>query len=330
MTRPRKKDRHLPPCVYLKHGAYWHVKAGKWTRLGASLSGALEAYARTFELRGGSMDALVDAALEALRPSLKPNTVKQYETAARKLKKILAEFSPEQVRQKHAAAIKRSMVKTPNMANRVLSLARQVFAYALEEQLVEENPFAAIRRYRERQRDRLVSAAEFSAIYACSGPRLQVILELLRLTGQRITAVLRIRRADLTEEGIRFPQHKTDTKRVVKWTPELREVVERAKKLNGNIRALTLLHNRRGKPPDYSTVKIQFDKARAAAGLPDIILHDMRALAATEAEKQGKNPTALLGHTSEQQTRRYLRGRREPVVDGPVFARLNEEPDGTT
>jgi hypothetical protein len=51
-------------------------------------------------------------------------------------------------------------------------------------------------------------------------------------------------------------------KGVVAWTPQLRAVVERAKTLSGNIRALTLLHNRRGKAPDYSTVKIQWDKAR--------------------------------------------------------------------
>jgi integrase len=53
----------------------------------------------------------------------------------------------------------------------------------------------------------------------------------------------------------------------------------------------------------------------------DVTLHDLRALAATEAKKQGKNATELLGHTSEQQTRRYLRGKEEPVVEGPSFRR---------
>ncbi len=31
--RPRKKDRHLPPCMYIKHGAYYLVRKGKWERL---------------------------------------------------------------------------------------------------------------------------------------------------------------------------------------------------------------------------------------------------------------------------------------------------------
>lgn len=321
MNRPRKKDRHLPRCVYHKHGAYWLVRKGKWTRLADDLRGALAAYAAIYETPKGGMAELIEEAFTEMRPHLKPATVKQYTQAATKLKKMLAEFSPEQVQPVHAAQIKKAMAKTPNMANRVLSFARQVFDYALEQQRVTINPFVGIRRHPEAKRSRLVDAAEFAALYAKSGPRLQVILDLLRLTGQRITAVLRIRRADLIADGIRFPHHKTDTKRIVKWTSELEEVVERAKTLNGNIRALTLLHNKRGKAPDYSTVKIQFDKARTASGIEDVTLHDLRAVAATEAKRQGKNATALLGHTSPQQTERYLRGREEPIVEGPSFRR---------
>jgi integrase len=321
MNRPRKKDRHLPRCVYLKHNAYWLVRKGKWHRLGDDLHAALTAYAAIYETPKGGTAELIEEAFLAIKPNLKASTVKQYAQAAGKLKKMLAEFSPEQVQPVHAARIKKAMAKTPNMANRVLSFARQVFDYALEEERVTINPFVGIRRHQEAKRTRLVTAEEFAAIYAKAGPRLQVVLELLRLTGQRITAVLRIRRSDLVEDGIRFPHHKTDTKRIVKWTPELREAVERAKTLNGNIRALTLLHNRRGKAPDYSTVKIQWNKAKAAAQVEDVTLHDLRALAATEAKKQGKNATELLGHTSEQQTRRYLRGKEEPVVEGPSFRR---------
>jgi integrase len=326
MNRPRKKDRHLPRCVYHKHGAYWLVRKGKWTKLATDLRGALAAYASIYEVPKGGMAELIEEAFTAIKPRLKPATVKQYTQAATRLKKMLSEFAPEQVRPVDAAVVKKGLAKTPNMANRVLSFARQVFDYALEEQRVPSNPFVGIRRHHEAKRGRLVTFDEFAAIHANAGPRLQVILDLLRLTGQRITAVLQIRRSDLVEEGIRFPQHKTDTKRIVKWTPELREAVERAKTLNGNIRALTLFHNRRGKAPDYSTVKIQWNKAKQAAGVTDATLHDLRALAATEAKKQGKDATALLGHTSEQQTRRYLRGKEEPIVEGPSFRRLIDKP----
>lgn len=330
MNRPRKKDRHLPKCVYPKHGAYWHVKGGKWTRLPAqgpsTLKAAMEAYAAIFETPKGGMPSLIDEALVHIKRSVKPSTAKQYDIAAKKLKKQLVEFAAEQVMPKHIAQLKISMAGTPNMANRCLSVLRLVFNYALEQQLIQSNPAVGIKPHKEKKRERLITAAEYGEIYAKAGPRLQVIMELLIHTGQRITAVLRIHRADLVEEGIRFPQHKTDAKRIVRWTPELRAVVERAKTLNQNIRALTLLHNRRGKVPDYRTVRDQWENACTEAGVLDAHLHDLRALAATEAKKQGKNPTALLGHSSEAQTSRYLRSREEPVVDGPSFRRLIDTP----
>ena len=55
------------------------------------------------------------------------------------------------------------------------------------------------------------------------------IEDLCRLTGQRITAVLRIRRTELLAKGICFPHHKTEAKRTVNWNAELRAVVERAR-----------------------------------------------------------------------------------------------------
>ncbi|HSX77256.1 MAG TPA: tyrosine-type recombinase/integrase [Candidatus Saccharimonadia bacterium] len=326
MNRPRVKDRDLPKCMYRKHGAFWYVKGGKWTRLGTVYKTALNAYAERVSAPTGGMAQLIDDAIEYIKPGLSKATYDQYTGAAKKLKKVFAEFAPEQVRQKHVMKFKVSFRKTPNMTNRCLSVLRQVFDYALEIEYpgLDTNPAIGVKRLAEKKRDRLISWAEYEAIYAASGPRLQVITDLLIRTGQRITAVLRIKRANILEEGIRFGRHKTDTKGIVTWTPELREVIERAKRLNGNIAALTLLCGRRGKAPDYRTVKDQWDKACKAAGVEDAHLHDLRALAATEAKKQGKNPTALLQHSSPQQTQRYLRGKEEPLVDGPSFRQLKD------
>jgi integrase len=69
-------------------------------------------------------------------------------------------------------------------------------------------------------------------------------------------------------------------------------------------------------------VKLQFDNACEAAGVEDVQMRDLRAVAATEAKKQGKDPRALLGHTTDQQTQRYLRDKEEPLVEGPSFGRL--------
>lgn len=324
VPRPRKKNTHLPPCVYLKHGAYWHVKAGKWTRLGTMLAEALAAYAALHEAPKGGMPALIDEALTRINRGLAKSTVRQYAHAAKILKHQFKQFAPEQVKGKHVAHLKTELASTPNMANRCISILRQVFAYALEAQLpgVETNPAVGIKGYKEAKRTRLISIDEYVAVYAKAGPRLQVIMDLLIRTGERINDVLKIHRSDLLPEGIRFVQQKTGAKRVVPWTPELRTVTDRAKLLNGNIRSMTLLCGRRGKSPDYSVVNRQWDAACSAAGIVDANIHDLRAVAATWARKQGLNATDLLGHSSPAQTERYLRDREEVIAEGPSFGHL--------
>ncbi len=268
MPRPRKANRHLPPCVYPRHGAYWLVKGGKWERLGADLQSALAEYARRFERPKGGMDALIDAALCNIKRKIELTTAEQYETAARKLKHVFQNFTPDQVKPRDVAQFRRAFSAIPNMTNRCLSLLRQVFDYALEEQLVESNPAIGIKRLPEKKRERLIGRAEFDAIYAHASPRLQCMMDLWYLTGQRVMDVVKIHRADILEDGVYFKQDKTDARLVVKWSTELRAAVDRAKALNGNVRSMTLFSTKRGKnrggAPSYGTVR---DQWRAACGL---------------------------------------------------------------
>lgn len=320
MARPRKKDRHLPPCVYHSHGAYYHVKAGKWTRLGTELPEALAAYGRLYgDAVKGSMPQLIETVLAHIRPRISESTHRQYVVAARKLQSILAEFSPEQVLPRHVAQIKLAMASTPNMANRCLSVLRQVFDYAVEQQLVDSNPAAQIKRHREQRRERLITQEEFDRIYAQAPARLQIVMELLFLTGQRVGDVLAIRRSDLHDEGIAFEQEKTGARLVVRWSPQLRATVERAKRLHGRVESITLLRGRTGKAPDYRSVRAQWETACERAGVADAHLHDLRAMAATAIGKD--RASALLGHADARTTRIYLRGREIPLVEGPSFRR---------
>ena len=324
MNRPRVHNKHLPRNVYLRHGAYWYVKRGKWTRLGATLKEALNRYAGIYEGAPGSMPELIAKAMPVLIREVKPNTVAQYRIAGRKLAKMFAAFQAQDVIQADVMDMMDKLADTPNMANRCLSVLKLVFKYAVKRQIILTNPAQDVDRHAEKKRKRLLTEGELSAIYAAAGPRLQVIIHLAVLTGQRIGDVLKIHRNQLQDEGIRFEQEKTGAKLIVQWTDELREVVARAKKLNQNITALTLLHNRRGKPPDYRTVRDQWDKACKAAKVSDAHLHDLRAVAATWTKRQGGQATPLLGHTSAAQTERYLRDRDAVLVQGPSFGRSKD------
>ena len=320
MTRKRKKDRHLPQCVYQHHGSFVYVKNGRWIRLGKTLTEALAEYARIQEKPTGGMVRLIDDALDQMKPGLKPSTAKQYEQAAKKLREILADFSPEQVKPKHIASIKIALRDTPNMANRCLSVLRSIFALAVEWQIVESNPCIGIKRHAESKRDRFLTDAEVEAIKKHASKRMQCVIDLLYLTGQRVTDVLGIRLADLTPEGIAFKQRKTGAKLLVAWTPDLRDAVERAKGLGENIRHLSLFYTRMGGIPAYRTVRDEWDAACRKAGIEDAHMHDLRAKSLTHARRQGLDATALAGHASRAMTERYIRQRETPVVVGPTFA----------
>ncbi len=323
--RPRKKDRHLPPCVYQRHGSYWLVRGGKWTNLGRDLPSALHAYGKAFTRPAGTMPSLIEMALESRRKQVKPSTFKLYEAAGRKLAEILQQFSPEDVTQRDIVQIRLALSSTPGVANQCLSVLRMVFNYALEHQLLDANPAIGIGRVKQAPRDRLLSTDDYERIYAKASPKLQVTMDLCFLTGQRIGDVLAIRYSDITDAGIAFRQIKTGAKLVLGWTPELRDAVDRAKALHGNVRAFTLLHGHKGKPPTYWAVRDAWDRAVAAAGVKDAHIHDIRAMSATAAEEAGINATALLGHTSPAMTKRYLRSKRTPVVQGPSFGRVSKK-----
>jgi integrase len=319
MNRPRKHDKHLPQCVYYRGKTFYYVKGGKWTPIGKTLDAASKAWANIIDGAPGTMGDLLSKALPIICKGVKPNTAKQYQQAARKLAKILAEFRVVDVTQGTVAQLKRQLSNTPNMANRCLSVLRLAFHIALEDQVVTVNPVIGIKRHKEAKRTRLLTIEELSAIYTASGARLRVIIDLCLRTGQRIGDVLAIKRADISKDGIAFTQQKTGAKIVVPWTSELREVVERAKTLNQNIRAFTLLNNRRGKAPDYRTVREQWDKACERAKVTDAHLHDLRAMSATWAKRQGINASSLLGHATPSNTARYLRDRDATVAEGPSF-----------
>lgn len=318
--RPRKHDRHLPACMYFKHGAYWYVKRGVWDRLAKDLPTALAEYSKRIEPRsGGGMADLIDRVLKHIAPTIKPSTYKQYVVAANKLKPIMVEFAPDQVRPRDVAAIKNHMSDTPNMANRVLSFLRIVFNYAVEWQLVEVNPCVGVRRFRETKRDRLITDDEFRAIRSAAKHKATpIVMDLCHLTGQRIGDVLRIRNSDITADGIAFTQQKTGARLVVTMTPELQSVLDHARSVfPADQRAATLLYTRGFRPYSYKTIYDAFCRAAEAAGIEDAAPNDLRAKSLTAADLEGLSAQTLGGHTTDQQTRRYIRHRKPARAHSP-------------
>lgn len=316
--RPRKKDRNLPACVYLKHGAYYLVKQGKWRKLGRSLGEALAAYASIMATPEDGLPALIDKALPAIVDGLADNTRGQYTYSAGILKEVFAEFRPEQVRHGDIVQMMDALADRQSIANRCLTVLRMVYAWAMDRQIVDVDPTVSVKRFKQQARDRLITPAEYALIYSKCAPWLQVIMDLCYITGQRIGDVLKIEYAHLLDDGIFFEQQKTGKKLIVGWTPELKAVVERARTLPYQLKsAKYLVSGKAGTMRRHSNVWRYFKQAARSVGLDDVTLHDLRAMAGTEAERQGIDPTALLGHTDRRTTQIYLRDRTTKVVTAP-------------
>lgn len=319
--RPRKKDRHLPACMYLKHGCYYYVKKGKWHRLDKDFQTALLAYAKlTIGSSENGMPDLIDRVMTEMRKTLKKNTIEQYAQAAQRCKDVFAEFEPHQVMPKHIAAYKVSMSDTPSMANRIISFLRMVFKYALEWQLVDTNPCLGIRRYPERSRERYITDDEFSAILSHCKPHIQKMFLMAYLTGQRIGDVLAIDLADITDKGIFFTQEKTGARLIVAATDDVRALIESILETRKQSKTDRLFSsNRLGRPVAYSTVKEAFAAARKLAGIEDVTIHDIRAKSLTDANRQGLDPQKLGGHTDAKMTARYIRAREIDIAQPPLM-----------
>lgn len=318
MPPRRRKDKHLPPGVYLKHGAYYYVHQNKWRRIGKTLSEALAEYARLLDRPAETMDSLLDRALaDATARGLAKNTIDQYQHAVAKLKPVLVEFRPDEVRPHHVAEIMDAWRSTPNMANRCLSVLRMAFSQAVRSGVIDTNPCLDIERHKERKRRRYLTDAEYRAIYAKANPAMRAIMSLAYLTAQRIGDVLKISERDLTDEGILFKQQKTEEKLCIAWTPALRQAVDDARALR-SARAMLILGHKDGRPRAYSGVSDVWERACKSAGVHDATIHDLRAKSLTDAKKQGLNAQRLAGHTTEAQTVRYLRNRDAELVHGPA------------
>ena len=325
MNRPRKYDRHLPPCVYHRHSAYYLVQRGKWTRLGTELPEALREYARLAGRATGRMPALIDTMLPRIlrdKRTGKPKaaeTQRQYKLCADMLREMLAHLSPDEMTPRDVKDLRRELQDTPAVANRALTVLSLIMAEAVDDELVTVNPAAGVERIKLSPRTRRITVAEYDAIYANADSLLRAVMALCYATGQRVGDVLAIRTQDVGDDGVYFEQKKTGARVTVAWTHELREAVAAARALKPLALRPPFLFGFRA--PSYAMAYKRWKAACKRARVTGANIHDLRAMSGTDADAQGIDPQALLGHSDRRTTRGYLRDRVVPVVPGPVMQR---------
>ena len=325
MVGRRKSNYHLPPRVYLKHGAYYYVTpANKWLPLGKDLA---DAKRKLVEIEhgqpvAGEMADLIDRYMRDIAPKKALRTYKDNQIEAAKLRAVFGMMDPGDVRPQHVAQYLDIRAKdgAAVRGNREKALLSHMFSMGMRWGVVDSNPCRGIARNPEKPRQRYVTDEEFAILWQLASPLVRAIMDLAYLTGQRKGDLLKLRLDQLKSGGIEFRQGKTGKRLLVKWSPALHAAVDHAKALDRQVRGLYLLCNRMGQPytdGGFLAIWTRLMTKAVKAGAIDerFTFHDLRAKAGTDAKKLGRDAQKLLGHDHASTTDVYLRRRIIEEVD---------------
>lgn len=327
--RKDNKGNPLPTRMYQKNGRYYYVQNNQWRALSRDYTEALVQRAR---IESPSSDwaklvAVVYDRYELMHcdGKLAESTIKQYRGVRARIEYAFSEFHPGMVRTSDITAFLDEYEDTPNIANRMLTVIKAIFERGVRRSVCDTNPAYGIKRFEEASRDRYLEDWEFNAIRLHANPQTRLIMDMCYITGQRISDVLGIQHRDITSEGISFVQRKTGQRLQVQMSDEMERIVREAKALH-NVMALYLFHPRgKSTPYSYRAIRDSYTRAAAKAGVTDTGLHDIRAKAATDAKREGIDAQALMGHTSEAMTKRYIRLRDTVQTSSPSLRRFLED-----
>ena len=232
------------------------------------------------------------------------------------------------VERAHVSALHYRLRETPRAANRALAVLSKMFSLAAAWGLVPDgtNPCRAVRKYKERKRERFLSRDEYRRLgqalaeadaeataerEGAVSPYAIAALRLLMLTGCRLNEILTLRWDDVdrTAGEFRLRDGKTGT-RMVPLTPTAEAVLAGIRRMPINPWVIV------GKQPGahLPTITAEWYRLRARAGLDDVRIHDLRHSYASRALAAGESLSMigkLLGHADIQSTARYAHLARE-------------------
>ena len=203
-------------------------------------------------------------------------------------------------------------------ANRVLSLLQVLFNKAQEWGLLDDNPVAGIKRFREHARERFLQAEELPRFFAALGEEQNPIVRdyvwLALLTGARKSNVLAMRweQVDFSTATWRIPETKNGTPQTLPLVPVALEILRqrRAAKLESEF-----VFPGRGKNGHLVEPKSGWQRILDRAGIQDLRMHDLRRSLGSWQAATGAS-LAIIGKTLNH----------KDLKSTGIYARLNVDP----
>ncbi|WP_312165774.1 tyrosine-type recombinase/integrase [Phenylobacterium sp.] len=199
-------------------------------------------------------------------------------------------------------------------ANSAISTLGAAFGFAIRRGVRPDNPVRGVRKFPEKKLERFLSPRELARLgealaaaesLGVENPFAVAAIRLLVLTGCRKNEILGLQRSwvDVHNSCLRLPDSKTGAK-VVHLGSAALEVIEAIPEVVGN----PYLLPGRGAVGRIADLQGAWERIRAAAGLSDVRIHDLRHAFASLGVAGGDSLLvigALLGHRTAATTHRY-------------------------
>ena len=317
MGRHRKHDKHLPQHMHFKHGSYYFVYAGKWTKIGNNQYEAFNAYSKLITPGGRivTMSQLFDRYVAEILPGKALETQKGNINQFKYLRSYFGDMRPDTIQPTDIYSYM-DLREAKVSANREKALLSHVFMYAIRWGICQLNPCQNVKNFKEQARDRLVSSDEIKAIFSIAKPVMKLIIEFAITTGLRQKDILNFRRSQIIDDGLDVTHSKTGKSFLIEWNDRLRRLIAKAVEASGNHDYLFL--NEGNTPYTSSGFQSNWKRLIKKALDEDLItepfrFHDLRAVAVTNAyEKMGLQAASdVAGHTGTALTKRvYVRSKQ--------------------
>ncbi len=190
-----------------------------------------------------------------------------------------------------------TMSANPRKADRAWAVAKRVFSWAVDMELIIRNPCAGGGHlWKGSRADIIWTDEQIDAAKAHLGKELWQALMLALWTGQRQGDLLALTWTAYDGQHIRLKQSKTGKRVTIRVHSELKKMLDEMTRSD----AVNVLVNTRGKPWSSDGFKTSWGKATKKAGISGVTFHDLRGTFITKARRSGatmEEIAAASGHS---------------------------------
>lgn len=301
--------------MYLWHGAYYFVPlVGKKLRLDADLGVALTKYAgligNQWSLR--TLGDVIDKYRAEVLPLKRSEQTREDEgRSLDRLKKAFGHMLQDSVTAVHCygymdARRDKNGKPVPTAARHEIVLLGHVCKKGIRWGAGSSNPASRLELPKSKKQRRMLMEW-VDQVRALASPRMRLAIDFAVMVGQRRADTLKLKWADVREDGIYVKQGKTEAELLMEHSADLDALLERAKAMKPDIPREYIIRKASGKPYTSSGFSSNWQRLMSrhvAVGGERFTFHNLRSVSANGAQT-AEEAQARLGHKSIETTKRF-------------------------